>query len=293
MIPTDHFFSLRTQNGTLEKLRKPTLFKAIWISDVHLGTSQCHAGRLLELLQLTESESLYFTGDIAGGQELKHQQHWEESHREVVQAIIEKANRGTRVTLMPGSHAASLRRFFGHKLPAIQIRDELVHVTAQGKRMLVIDGDQFVSAARGRFSARRRGAKIDMLLRKTRTALSGWRELIGLPARPLASVRYGRPVEAVYLRSLELVLTNEARQKGLDGVICSHQRTPGIRNIGGILYCNDGDWTEHQSAIVEDLSGALKVITWHDIILQADRAALCEELSTAENCADTLPSLAS
>jgi UDP-2,3-diacylglucosamine pyrophosphatase LpxH len=291
MITADLFIPVRAHESTLGSLRKPASFKAIWISDLHLGTPQCHAERLLELLQMTESESLYFVGDIADGPELKRQRDWDRSHHEVVHAILEKANQGTRVIFMPGSHTALLRRFIGLKLQGVQILDELVHVTAQGKRMLVLHGDRFNRAARGISWPRRAGAGFSPLLQKSLQALSSWREFIGLTGYPAASFRDSRPIESICLRSVEPALTTEARQEELEAVMCSHIPSPDTRDIGGILCCNDGDWTQHQSAIVEDLSGALRVVTWRDIILQADRAALCEALSDEDTCANAWRSL--
>lgn len=291
MITADLFLPARAYESKPGNLRKPASFKAIWISDLHLGTPQCHAERLLELLQMTESESLYFVGDIADGLELKRQQHWDRSHHEVVHAIFEKANQGTRVIFKPGSHTAPLRRFIGLKLQGVQILDELVHVTAQGKRMLVLHGGRFDREARGRSWPRRAGAGFFPLLQKSLHALGTWREFIGLTGYPAASFRDCKPIESIYLRSAGSALTTEGKQEELDAVMCSYLPGSDLRDTGGIVCCNDGDWTQHQSAIVEDLSGALRVVTWRDLILQADRAALCEELSDEDSCPDARRSL--
>ena len=282
-LSADRFFSPREKRNKQANLPTPTRFKAIWISDIQLGSPQCHAERLLELLQLTESETLYFVGDIVDSAELKRQRYWDQSHHEVVHAIFEKAKQGTRVIFMPCNHDAPFRKLIGLDLEGIQIRDELVHVTAQGKRMLVLHGDRFDSAARDAFLLRCCGATFAPKVLRTLQALNDWRERIGLRDWPAPGFRDIRLIDAVYLRSFEHALTSEAKKKGLDGVICSHVHKPDIRDISGVLYCNDGDWVEHQSAAVEDLSGALRLITWHDIILQADRAALCADLAEAEN----------
>jgi len=163
----------------------------------------------------------------------------------------------------------------------IQIRDELVHVTAQGKRMLVLHGDRFDSAENGAFWLRCCGATFALKIRRMLHAVDNWRERIGLRDWSVSDLQDTKPIDAVYLRSFELALTNEARQKGLDGVICSHVHKPEIRDISGILYCNDGDWVKHQSALVEELSGELRLVTWHDIVVQSDRAKLCQELALA------------
>lgn len=284
MNSADRFFSPPREKITKQEYPHTlSRFKAIWISDIQLGSPQCHAERLLELLQLTESETLYFVGDLVDSSELKRQQYWDQSHHDVVQAIFDKAKQGTKVVFMPCNHDAPFRKLIGLDLEGIQIRDELVHVTAQGKRMLVMHGDRFDSAARSAFWLRYCGATFAPKILRTLQAMNDWRERIGLPDWPASGLRETRLIDAVYLRSIELALTNEAKQKGLDGVICSHVHKPEIRDISGILYCNDGDWVEHQSAAVEDLSGALRLITWHDIILQADRAALYADLAEAES----------
>lgn len=282
MISADRFSSLREQKNEQENLRKPARFKAIWISDVHLGTPQCHAERLLEFLQLTESESLYLAGNIVDRWELKRQRYWDQSYAEVVQAIVEKANQGTKVVFIPNSHGTPLRKLIGLNLDSVQIRDELVHVTAQGKRMLVLHGYRFDSAENRAFWLRCCGATFAPKLWRMLQAVKNWRERIGLREWSVPDLQDIKPVDAVYLRFLELALTSEAKKKGLDGVICSHVHKPEIRDISGILYCNDGDWVKHQSALVEELSGELRLVTWQDIVVQSDRARLCQELALAD-----------
>lgn len=282
-MKTDRFSCSREQEDYQKNPRKPTQFKAIWISDVHLGTPESHAERLLELLQLTESETLYLVGDIVDRLELKRHRYWEQSDAKVVEAIVEKASQGTRVVFVPCTRGAPIRKFVGQYLKGIPIQDELVHVTAQGKRMLVLHGDRFDRAANNALWLRYCGTHLAPTVQRLLQAVDNWRERIGLTDRSLPGWQDIEPVDAVYLRSFAQALTSEAKQKGLDGVICSHVHKPEIREISGILYCNDGDWAAHQSAMVEDLSGALRLVTWQDIILQSDRAALCEDLAASES----------
>ena len=150
-IPADRFFALRKRRTNPDILRTPIRFNAIWISDVHLGTSKSRCERLLELLQLTESESLHLVGDIVDSWELKRHWYWSHSHNEVVQSIFEKANQGIKVMFIPGNHDEPFRKFIGLNLAGIRIRDKLIYTTASGKRMLVLHGDRFdriVSGAR-------------------------------------------------------------------------------------------------------------------------------------------------
>jgi UDP-2,3-diacylglucosamine pyrophosphatase LpxH len=283
MIPADRFFSLRKQKVAPETMRKPIRFKAIWVSDVHLGTPQCHAGRLLELLQLTESESLYLLGDIVDSWELKRRWYWDQSHNEVVQAIFEKANRGTRVVFIPGNHDEPFRKFIGLDLAGIQIRDELVHTTAAGQRMLMLHGDRFDGIVSGARLLRWCGRALTPTVLGLLQKINNWRGRAGLPywslSQYLAMTIKGH---ANYLESFEHALAREAQKKGLDGVICGHVHKPEMRRINGVLYCNDGDWVEHQTALVEELSGELRLVNWRDIVMQSDRAKLCQDLALAE-----------
>lgn len=120
-------------------------FRTIWISDTHLGTSGCQAERLLEFLRTTESETLYLVGDIIDGWQLKRQWYWNQEHNNIVQLVLKKAKKGTQVYFIPGNHDEAVRQFIGLDFGGIRIRDEMVHTTAAGKRMLVLHGDRFES----------------------------------------------------------------------------------------------------------------------------------------------------
>ena len=273
MIPAERFFSFRKPKQSPEILRTRMRFKAIWISDVHLGTRLCRAERLLELLQLTESESLYLVGDIVDSWELKRRWYWDQSHNEVVQTIFEKANQGTKVVFIPGNHDEPFRKFIGLDLAGIRIRDELIHTTAAGKRMLVLHGDRFDGIVSGARWLRWCGRALTPTVLRLLQTINNWRGRAGLRywsmSRYLAIALRGADD---YLRSFEQAVALEARLKGLDGVICGHVHKPEMREIDGVLYCNDGDWVEHQSALVEELSGELRLVTWQEIVMQSDRS---------------------
>jgi UDP-2,3-diacylglucosamine pyrophosphatase LpxH len=283
MIPADRFFSLRRPKNTLESSRTPIHFKAMWISDVHLGTSECRAERLLELLQLTESESLYLVGDIVDSWELKRRWFWDQSHNAVVQTIFEKANRGTKVVFIPGNHDEPFRKFIGLDLGGIRIRDELIHTTAAGKRMLVLHGDRFDGIVSGARWLHWCGGALTPVVLRLLQAINNWRGRAGLRYWSLSQyLAIALKGANDYLGAFEQALAREARQQGLDGVICGHVHKPGMRVIGDVLYCNDGDWVEHQSALVEEFSGELRLVTWQEIVMQSDRTKLCQELAQAE-----------
>ena len=271
MKPRDDFLEPQFNGWKTEKKREPIHFRAIWISDVHLGTPGCQAQRLLEFLQATESDTLYLVGDIIDGWQLRRRWYWDQAHNNVVQAVLKKAKKGTEVIFVPGNHDESIRQFIGLDLGGIKIRDELVHVTAQGKRMLVIHGDRFDGVIACAKWLAYVGDNLYTMLLKFNQVLNSWRARAGLPYWSLSQYLKLKVKNAVnYISSFENALAAEARKKGLDGVICGHIHKPEIRDIDGITYCNDGDWVESLSALVEDEAGHLQLVTWQDIIVQSD-----------------------
>lgn len=279
MTPHDAFLNTGSPSGTFAD-DKPIRFRAIWISDVHLGTPGCQAQRLLEFLQATESATLYLVGDIIDGWQLKRRWYWEQSHNNVVQAVLKKARNGTDVIFVPGNHDESIRQFIGLDLGGIKIRDELIHTTAQGKRMLVLHGDRFDGVIACAKWLAHIGDSLYTVILKFNQVSNAWRARVGLPYWSLSQYLKSRVKNAVnYISSFEEALAGEARKKGLDGVICGHIHKPTIRDIDGITYCNDGDWVESLSALVEDMNGALRLVEWQEIILQLERARIHREAS--------------
>ncbi|MCW5300274.1 UDP-2,3-diacylglucosamine diphosphatase [Herbaspirillum lusitanum] len=267
MRSRDQFLDANGIDATLGTKRDPLHFRTIWISDVHLGTPGCQAQRLLEFLRATESETLYLVGDIIDGWQLKRRWYWEQSHNNVVQTVLKKAKKGTNVIFVPGNHDEVIRQFIDLDFGGIKIRDELVHTTANGKRMLVIHGDRFDGVIACAKWLAYVGDNLYTMILKFNQWFNSWRARAGLPYWSLSQYLKGKVKNAVnYITSFEDALAAEASKKGLDGVICGHIHKPEIRDINGIKYCNDGDWVESLSALVEDEAGELRLVTWGEIM---------------------------
>jgi len=257
----------------------PLRFRTIFISDIHLGTSGCQAKRLLEFLKATESDKLYLIGDIVDGWQLKRRWYWHQTHNDVVQLVLKKAKKGTKVIFVPGNHDESIRQFIGMDFGGIKIRDELVHKTADGRKLLVLHGDRFDGVIACAKWLAYVGDSLYTLILKFNQHLNTWRARLGLPYWSLSQYLKLKVKNAVsYITSFEEALAAEARKKGLDGVICGHIHKPEIRDIGGVLYCNDGDWVESLSALIEEPNGQLRLVDWHDIMLRWEQAQLREEI---------------
>lgn len=256
----------------------PLRFRTIFISDVHLGTSGCQAKRLLEFLKMTESDKLYLVGDIVDGWQLKRRWYWHQTHNDVVQIVLKKAKKGTKVVFVPGNHDESVRQFIGLDFGGIKIRDEHVHTTADGRRMLVLHGDRFDGVIACAKWLAYVGDSLYTMILKFNHVYNAWRARVGLPYWSLSQYLKLKVKNAVsYISSFENALAAEARKQGVDGVICGHIHKPEIRDIDGILYCNDGDWVESLSALVEEASGELKLVDWHEVMLRWEQSQFDKE----------------
>jgi UDP-2,3-diacylglucosamine pyrophosphatase LpxH len=238
-------------------------FRAIFISDVHLGTPGCQAKALLDFLRHTDSRELYLVGDIIDGWQLKRRWYWHQSHNDVIQKVLRKARKGTRVTYVAGNHDEAMRHFLGLAFGGIDIRDEAVHVTADGKRLLVTHGDLFDAVVQGAKWLAYVGDALYMMALKLNRWFNHARASLGLPYWSLSQFLKQRVKNAVsYITRFEEALAQEAARRGFDGVICGHIHKAEIRDIDGIRYCNDGDWVESLTALVETEGGELAIIDW-------------------------------
>jgi len=240
-------------------------FRAIFISDTHLGTPGCQAGALLDFLRRTESDYLYLVGDIIDGWQLKRRWYWHQSHNDVVQKVLRKARKGTRVVYVPGNHDEAARHYVGVDFGGIAIRDEAMHVTGAGTRLLVTHGDRFDAVVTCAKWLALLGDRLYTFTLKLNQHFNALRARMGLPYWSLSRFLKLRVKNAVaYIGAFEDALAREARTRGFDGVVCGHIHHAEVRLIGDMLYCNSGDWVESLTALVEADDGTLSVLRWHE-----------------------------
>jgi UDP-2,3-diacylglucosamine pyrophosphatase LpxH len=237
--------------------------RSIWISDVHLGTRGCQADLLLDFLRCHESEYLYLVGDIVDGWRLKRSWYWPQSHNDVVQKLLRRSRKGTKVFYIPGNHDESFRDFFGMLFGGITVLQDAVHTTADGRRFLVIHGDQFDAVVKYAKWLAHLGDKAYTGLLVVNTWFNHVRRKLGFTYWSLSAYLKHRVKNAVeYIGDYEKALADEARRREVDGVICGHIHSAEIRPMEGVLYCNDGDWVESCTALVELASGELQIVNW-------------------------------
>jgi UDP-2,3-diacylglucosamine pyrophosphatase LpxH len=248
----------------------PTLsVRTVWISDLHLGTPGCQAKALLDFLRDVECETLYLVGDIIDGWQLRRSWYWPQAHNDVVQKLLRKARKGTRVIFIPGNHDEFARKYLMHNFGGIDVMDEAMHVTADGKRLWVTHGDLYDGVIQcARWLAIMGDLAYEFTLKVNRW-FNRIRAKCGLPYWSLSRYLKHKVKRAVsYINEFENAVAREARKRGAHGVVCGHIHHAEIREIDGVLYCNDGDWVESLTALVEHHDGRLEIID------RGDQAAL-------------------
>ncbi|MGA1273167.1 MAG: UDP-2,3-diacylglucosamine diphosphatase [Burkholderiaceae bacterium] len=258
-------------------------YRAIWISDIHLGTSGCKADFLLDFLRVNESDQLYLVGDIVDGWQLKRGWYWKQSHNDVVQKILRKARKGTKVTYIVGNHDEALREFLGMRFGEILIENEAVHELRDGRRLWITHGDLFDGVIQYAKWLAYLGDTAYTMALKVNDHFNYLRHKMGMSYWSLSQYLKHRVKNAVsFITAFEEALTTEARRRGYDGVVCGHIHRPEIREIDGTLYCNDGDWVESLSALVETHEGELKLVYWPHRRFEKDLKAKKEAKAYAQ-----------
>lgn len=238
-------------------------FRSIWISDIHLGTRGCNAELLLDFLRSTESDYLYLVGDIIDIWRMRKTWYWRQAHNDVIQKILRKARKGTRVIYIPGNHDEYFREFARHRFGRVAVLSEAVHMMANGRRFLVIHGDQFDGVVKyAKWLAFVGDSAYNAALR-VNYWLNVVRRRLGFSYWSLSAYLKHRVKNAVeFICRYESAVVAEARRRGVDGVICGHIHFAEIRDMDGLIYCNDGDWVESCTALVEHLDGQLEILRW-------------------------------
>ena len=250
----------------LRALGSQLTFKTIFVSDIHLGTRGCKAEFFLDFLKHTESDQLYLVGDIIDGWRLKKNWFWTQAHNDVVQKVLRKARKGTDVIYVPGNHDAFARDFLDHAFGEIKVVRDAVHTSVDGRRLLVVHGDEFD----GVMMHARWLAVLGDTAYTAALALNNWfniaRRWVGLPYWSLSKYLKHKVKNAVaFIADYEQVMARMARERGADGVVCGHIHHAEIREIDGVSYFNDGDWVESCTALVEHFDGRWEILAWADL----------------------------
>ena len=238
-------------------------YRAIFISDIHLGTAGCQAEALLDFMREHPSEYLYLVGDIVDGWQLRRRWFWPQSHNDVVQKLLRRARKGCKVVFIPGNHDEFARGFVGHQFGGIDVCADAVHTTADGRSLWITHGDYFDGVIQCAKWLAYVGDNLYEFTLKLNRYLNSLRARMGLPYWSLSAYLKHKVKSALnYVTDFEVAVASEARARGHDGVVCGHIHRAEMREINGTLYCNDGDWVESRTALVEHLDGRLELLYW-------------------------------
>jgi len=255
----------------------PESLRTIWVSDAHLGTRGCRAEALADFLKHHRCDNLFLVGDIVDGWRLKAKMYWPQAHSNVIRRVLTKAKRGCRVVYVTGNHDEFLRRYSNLELGNIVLCDSAEHVTAEGRRLLVIHGDQYDAVVQGHKWLAFLGDKGYEILLVLNRWFNRFRERFGFGYWSLSAAVKHRVKKAVnFISDFEDAVAWDCRRRGFDGVVCGHIHHAEIRDFGGVTYYNCGDWVESCTALVEHHDGRIELRRWLTIGHPETREAAAE-----------------
>ena len=240
-------------------------YRTIWLSDIHMGTKDCKAKQLNSFLKQHRADDIYLVGDIIDGWRMKSGVYWTRDFTKVIRQLLKMSKTGSQIHYIIGNHDEFLRRFANHSLDNIHLKNRALHVTADGRRLLVIHGDQFDGVARCHRMLKHLGDKgydLLMFLNRIYNRLS---EKHGYGYWSLAGFLKSRISRAQsYVKEYEAEAAYSAKKQGYDGVVCGYIHQAASKRLNDIDYYNSGDWVESCTALVETQSGEIELIHWQD-----------------------------
>ena len=245
------------------KLRGERRLRAAWISDVHLGTRGSNANAMLDFLRNYEFETLYIVGDLIDIWQLRRARYWPQEHNDVIQKILRKARKGTRVIYIPGNHDEFLSDFYG-VYGNITIQKYAIHRTADGRKILIIHGHELDTVVQNVKWLAFAGVLGYQFLLSLNPAINFFRRRFGLGYWSLSAYVKKRVKDAVsFIGKFEAAIVKYAEQYSVDAVMCGHIHSAAIHQFGKVTYYNCGDWVETCSALIERESGAIELVNCH------------------------------
>lgn len=235
----------------------------MFLSDVHLGSRACRATELRDFLRSLRCEQLFLVGDIVDLWSMKRRFHWPATHMEVVRALLDRLRDGTRVVYIPGNHDHAFRALAGAVFSGVEVHREYVHTAADGRRLLVMHGDELDGIVHCHPALARIGTHLYDALTAINPAVDAVRSWFGRPPYSLAAtLAQATPRARRYLENFQDAAAGIARRRGVDGIICGHIHHAANRMMGNVLYCNTGDWVASCTALTEAPDGSLAMQTW-------------------------------
>jgi UDP-2,3-diacylglucosamine pyrophosphatase LpxH len=245
---------------------QPLKCRTVWLSDTHLGSRGCKADYLLDFLKNVECEYIYLVGDIFDIWSLKQKGfYWPQSHNNIIRTILGKAKHDTKIVYIPGNHDDIFREYDDMEFGNVKIHNKYIHHTVDGRKFLMMHGDEFDSAVQLSRLASFIGDKgYDFSLYINRY-FQAFRRMMGFPYWSLSGYLKNKVQNAMdVISKYEDAVANEAKLADVDGVVCGHIHNAQLKEINGVLYCNDGDWVENCTTMIEHHDGTLELLRWRE-----------------------------
>lgn len=239
-------------------------YRSIWISDTHLGTKGCKAEQLRDFLDHVDCDYLYLVGDIIDLWKFKSGFYWPALHSDIVQRVIDKAKKGTRVIYIPGNHDEQFRKHAGMHFNGVDIQLNAIHTTQDGRKFLVLHGDEFDSIVCHNKNLAYIGGEAYEVLLVVNRWLNVLRTKMGYKHWSISAFLKHKVKNIIsFMDNYQHILSLEAQKRHVDGVICGHIHHADVTEMEfGKTYCNCGDWVESCTALAEDEAGQISIIRW-------------------------------
>ena len=252
-------------------LNEAMVCRSVWISDIHLGTKHARVAELLEFLRGVDCKYLYIVGDLIDGWELKFRWFWRDDYNLLIQKLLRKSRKQTRVIYISGNHDEFIEQFIGMGFGNVTMAREAIHTAADGRRYLVTHGDLFDIVIRHARWLAYLGDKAYDAAIAANTIFNKVRRGLGLRYWSLSQWAKYKVKNAVnFIGEFEKTLAAEASRHGLDGVICGHIHHAAAHDKFGFTYINCGDWVESCTAVGETFDGRFEIINWADLEPQVE-----------------------
>lgn len=245
----------------------PQHVRTLFLSDIHLGSPGCQSGLLLKFLQHFSADRIYLVGDIVDAESLSQRFYWPQEHNEVLRRLLDHARRGARIVYLPGNHDLQARAWSGLAFGQVEIRRRALHLSATGRRYLIMHGDRLDRHLDRHAWLNRLGAQAYRHLVRLNSQVNARRDRAGLGYWPLASMLKQRSARVRrYIERFRLAAIDHTVQRKLDGCIVGHIHRPEVDRTGPVEYLNCGDWVEHCTALAEHTDGSMELIDWPTLL---------------------------
>jgi len=251
------------ENSGSSSISHKTYYRSVWISDAHLCCKDAQAECLYDFLDSMRCENLYLVGDIIDIWALRRKWYWPNEYNDVIHKLLKFARRGSRVVFIPGNHDDLFRSYVGYNFGGIEVALNAIHETLEGKRYLIVHGDEFDTVVQYNSWLSHLGSWAYGHLITLNRLVDVIRRRLGKPHWSLSGAVKRRVKKAIKLvNRFETLLSEAAHRHNVDGVICGHIHQPAMYEIDGVHYCNTGDWVESCTAVVEDERGRMSLLEW-------------------------------